>query len=140
MNNFMVSADLRERLEAIASTVQKPRGCTLFRRGDESFGVFIIQEGRVALSVGTIEGASPTRSLGPGCIIGVPGTLSGEGYSLTARTINDCKLAFIPRETLLDFLRRNPQHCFQLVEMLSKEISEMRVTAQRKREKIALLA
>ena len=138
MNNFMVSTDLRERLEAIASAVAKSKGCTLFRRGEESFGVFIIQEGKVALSVGTPDG--PTRSLGPGCIIGVPGTLSGEGYSLTARTINDCKLAFIPRETLLDFLRRNPQHCFQLVEMLSKEISEMRVTAQRKREKIALLA
>jgi len=140
MNNFMVSADLRERLEAVASMVQKPRGCTLFRRGDESFGVFIIEEGKVALSVDGPEGYGPTRSLGPGCIIGVPGTLSGEGYSLTARTSEECKLRFIPRETLLDYLRRNPQHCFQLVEMLSREISEMRAAAQRKRERIALLA
>lgn len=140
MNNFMVSADLRERLEGIASTIQKPRGCTLFRRGDEPFGIFIIEEGKVALSVDSPDGNGPTRSLGPGCIIGVPGTLSGEGYSLTARTSENCKLGFIPRETLLDFLRRNAQYCFQLVEMLSKEISEMRATAQRKREKIALLA
>ena len=140
MSNFIVSTDLRDRLEALSSSVHKPKGRTLFRRGDKPFGIFLIEGGKVALSLDPANGNCPTRTLGPGCVIGVPGTLMGDAYSLTARTVEDCVLSFVPRETLLDFLRRNPQYCFQLVEMLSKEISEMRATAQRKREKIAQLA
>jgi CRP-like cAMP-binding protein len=137
MTNFNVSDDLKVHLESMASSVRKSKGTVLFHRGEKSTGMYLIREGRVALSLDHANGNYSTRTVGPGCVIGVPGTLSGAGYSLTAKALEDCHLGFVPREKLLEFLRHNPENCFQLVEMLSKEIAEMRSAIRRKRSHIA---
>ncbi len=141
MTSFIVSADLKAHLESMASPVSVPKGSTLFNRGDKARGIYVIQEGRVELTLDSGRRSYPARFVGPGAVIGVPGVLSGGAeYTLTARTSEDCKLSFVLRETVLAFLRNNPGYCLQLVEMLSKEISEMRAAVQRKRDEIVASA
>ena len=133
MTNFTVTDDLRAELKAMAVPVSKPKGTVLFKQGETAIGIYLLEQGKVALHLDGRLRTFPSRVVSCGCVIGLPGTLSGNGYSLTAETLDDCSLDFIPRERLLEFLRENPAHCFQLVELLSREISELRAAAQSKR-------
>lgn len=132
MTNFTVTDDLRIELKAMASPVFKPKGAILFNQGDAATGIYLLDQGRVALYLDCGRRNFPTRIVTCGSVIGLPGTLSGTGYSLAAETLEDCTLDFIPRERLLAFLRTHPAYCFQLVELLSKEISDLRAAAQRR--------
>jgi CRP-like cAMP-binding protein len=78
------------------------------------------------LSLGGNPALYPSRVLGPGNVIGLPATFSGEPYSLTAEAAKDCRLDFIPRARLLNLFRHNPQVGYQIVRILSEEIFEMR--------------
>jgi len=133
MTNFTVTEELRAQLKAISTPISRGKGAVLFQQGDAPLGIYLIEQGKVALHLDCGRRTFPTRVVGRGCIIGLPGTLSGTGYSLTAETVEECKLEFVAREQLLAFLRDNPGQCFQLVELLSQEISELRAAAQRKR-------
>jgi CRP/FNR family cyclic AMP-dependent transcriptional regulator len=122
---------LQKQLESVATLVRKPKGTVLFRTGQPCRGAFLIRSGRVELS---LDGASHlylTRVVGAGGLIGLPAAFSGEPYSLTAETKSVCDLDFIPREKLLDILRRNPRSGFEIVKLLSEEIFQMRKAAKR---------
>jgi CRP-like cAMP-binding protein len=52
--------------------------------------------------------------------------VSGNPYSLTAEVVQDAELAFVPRQAVLDILHKDSVLCFQVMEMLSGEISHIR--------------
>ena len=62
--------------------------------------------------------------------MGLPATVSGEPYSLTAEAAQDCELDFISRKGLLDLLRRNTTAALQILQILSEEIYQMRNAAK----------
>jgi CRP-like cAMP-binding protein len=62
----------------------------------------------------------------PGSIIGLPATLSGGRYSLTAVTLEECELAEIKRPALLEFIRGNAAMGLELLRALGEEVSAMR--------------
>jgi CRP-like cAMP-binding protein len=126
MPEFKLSPDSYQQLHSAAKPVMKRKGSVLFRAGEPGKGAFFIRTGQVRMSLSENPTLYPTRTVGPGRIIGLPATFSGEPYSLTAEVARDCRLEFIPRKTLLSLLRRNPKVGFQLVRILSQEISDMR--------------
>jgi CRP-like cAMP-binding protein len=124
--NLIPSVELRERLLSAAKLVSKPKGTILFRRGDTVSGLFLILTGKVSLGLESESPVFPTRTLPAGCIAGLPGTVSGNPYSLTAEVVQDAELAFVPRQAVLDILHKDSVLCFQVMEMLSGEISHIR--------------
>jgi CRP-like cAMP-binding protein len=126
MASFIVSTELKIQLERLASIVSRPKGTVLFRRGEEVSGIFLIREGKVNLGLDSDGGLYPTRSLGPGSVLGLPATVSGAAYSLTAEVTEDSELGFVPRQAVIVLLRESPFLCFQVMEMLSDEISGIR--------------
>ena len=120
--------ELQSHLEAIATEVSKARGSTLFRRGDDVSGVFLVRSGKVKLGLGCDESVCPSRTLGVGALVGLPATMSGAPYSLTAEVLEDSHLGFVPREAVLDLLKKNSNLSFQVMQLLSEEISGMRMT------------
>jgi CRP-like cAMP-binding protein len=126
VNNLIPSPELQAELERMAVIVFKPKGTILFRRGDDVAGLFLIRSGRVSLGLDCETSVYPTRILGPGAIAGLPATVSGNPYSLTAEVVDDSELAFVPRDAVLECLHSDPILCFQAMEMLSGEISGIR--------------
>jgi CRP-like cAMP-binding protein len=63
---------------------------------------------------------------GPGSIVGLPATLAGSRYSLTAVTLEPCHLAFIEREKLMATLREDTEVCMELLGALGEEVISMR--------------
>jgi CRP-like cAMP-binding protein len=106
--------------------VLKDKGTVLFRLGQPCRGAFLIRSGQVQLSLGTVSGLYPARTVGSGFIVGLPATFSGEPYSLTAEAKSKCRLEFISRQKLLSLLHRNPDAGFQILRLLSEEIFHIR--------------
>jgi CRP-like cAMP-binding protein len=124
--NLIPSPELRAELESRATIVFKPKGATLFRRGGAVSGVFLIRSGRVSLGLDYKTRIYPARMLRPGAIVGLPATVSGSPYSLTAKVVKDSELAFVPRKAVVACLKNNPVLCLQVVDMLSGEIAHVR--------------
>lgn len=124
--DLVVSHALQEKLVLLATALSKPAGTILFRHGDAVLGVYLIRRGRVCLALDGGNPAFPPRILGPGSVVGLPASVAGSPYSLTAQVIEDAELAFVPRADLLQCLEQDPQLCFEVMDILSSEISGTR--------------
>ncbi len=126
MGTFVVSAELKTEFERMSSTVSKSKGAVLFRRGDPAHGVFLIRKGKVRVELDSAGRIFPTQTLGPGSVAGLPASVSGAAYSLTAKVAEDSELGYIPRGQLIKLLGCNPQLCMSAMKVMSREISRMR--------------
>ena len=124
--DLVVSPAMREQLLRLATAMSKAKGSILFQHGDAVLGLFLIRSGKVRLALDGANSSFPSRVLGPGSIAGLPATVAGSPYSLTAEVIEDAELAFVPRLALLECLQQNSQLCFEVMDMLSGEISQTR--------------
>ena len=124
--DLVVSLAMREQLLRLGVPVSKAKGSVLFRHGDPVVGIFLVCSGKVQVGLDEVNPAFPARILRAGCVAGLPATVAGSPYSLTAQVIEDAELVFIPRQVLMDFLRQNPQLCFEVMDILSGEISGTR--------------
>ena len=124
--DLVVSSEMQEQLLLLALHLSKVKGSVLFRHGDPVRGVFLIRSGKVRLSLDGANSSFPFRILGPGSVAGLPASVAGSPYSLTAEVVEDAELAFVPRQDLLECLQKNPQICFEVMDILSGEISQSR--------------
>jgi CRP/FNR family transcriptional regulator, cyclic AMP receptor protein len=110
-----------EGLDAISSSSTYPSGTVFFVEGQDPRGVFILCSGRVKLSGGSPDGKSLIfRIAEAGEIIGLPGTLTGRPYELTAEALEPTQVNFIPRGLFLSFLRQHGEAALRVAEMLSE--------------------
>ena len=132
MGDLAISLAMKEQILLVGTGVSRERGTVLFRRGDPVAGIYLIRSGTISL---VLEGANhsfPTRLLGAGSVVGLPATMAGSPYSLTAEVIQDAELTFVAREVLLECLRQQPALCFEVMELLSREISGTREAVKRR--------
>jgi CRP/FNR family transcriptional regulator, cyclic AMP receptor protein len=108
-------------LDGISSSATYPKGAILFVEGQAPRGVFVICNGRVKLSASSADGKSLILRIGEaGEIVGLPGTISGEPYEVTAEALEPIQANFIPRDEFLQFLRENGEAAVRVAQMLSK--------------------
>jgi CRP-like cAMP-binding protein len=87
---FATPTNLQTALEQHCERISKPRSTVLFRCGEKAFGLFVVFSGNVSLGFG-VESAL-TRSYGPGALVGLPATLTGRSYCMTATVTEDADL------------------------------------------------
>jgi CRP/FNR family transcriptional regulator, cyclic AMP receptor protein len=131
MPGTKISPELLKELSAASKPVSKKDGALLFQAGTSARGVYLVRKGRIQLHLEGAGALYPTRILRAGAILGLPATVSGEAYSLTAIAIEDCDLDFVPRRELLALLQRNTTAALQILRILSEEIYQMRNTAKK---------
>jgi CRP/FNR family cyclic AMP-dependent transcriptional regulator len=108
-------------LDAISSSATYPKDAVLFVEGQEPRGVFVLCNGRVKLSTNSADGKSIiVRIADPGELVGLPGTLSGKPYEVTAEALEPLQANFIPRDAFLQFLREHGEAAVRVAEMLSQ--------------------
>jgi CRP-like cAMP-binding protein len=122
-----VSKTVQSHLLAAARPVTEPKGAVLFRRDEPAFGVYLVRKGSVSLRLEAGEGrAILVRKATRDSIIGLPSTLSGGRYSLTAVTLEKSELALIERSALLELIKRDPSLGLELLRALGEEVTQMR--------------
>ncbi len=109
-----------EGLDEISSSAMYPKGAILFVEGQEPRGVFVICNGKVKLSASSADGKSLIlRIADPGEVVGLPGTISGKPYEVTAEALEPIQANFIPRNAFLKFLREHGEVAVRVAEILS---------------------
>jgi CRP/FNR family cyclic AMP-dependent transcriptional regulator len=120
-----------QRLAAITSAAAYPKGATLFVEGQSPRGVFVLCTGRAKLSTSSANGKTLIlRIAEPGEVLGLPATVTGRPYELTADVIEPTQANFISREDFLRFLREHGEAALRVAQQLGETyhsaISEMR--------------
>ena len=120
-----------QRLSEITSASSYPKGATLFVEGQAARGVFILCAGRVKLSTCSIDGRTLiVRISEPGEVLGLPATVTGTPYELTADVIEPTQANFISRTDFLNFLREHGEVSLRVAQQLGETyhaaIAEMR--------------
>jgi CRP/FNR family cyclic AMP-dependent transcriptional regulator len=120
-----------ERLATITAASTYPKGATLFVEGQNARGVFILCSGRVKLSTSSIDGRTLiVRISEPGEVLGLPATVTGKPYELSAEVIEPTQANFIARADFLKFLRENGEVSLRVAQQLGETyhaaVAEMR--------------
>ena len=120
-----------QRLSLITSASSYPKGATLFVEGQAARGVFILCAGRVKLSISSVDGKTLiVRISEPGEVLGLPATVTGTRYELTADVIEPTQANFISRADFLNFLREHGEVSLRVAQQLGETyhaaVAEMR--------------
>jgi CRP/FNR family transcriptional regulator, cyclic AMP receptor protein len=118
-------------LSAITSPAAYPKGAALFVEGQSPRGVFILCSGRVKLSTSSADGRTLIlRIAESGEVLGLPATVTGKPYELTAEVIEPTQANFIHRQDFLNFLRDHGEAALHVAQQLGETyhsaIAEMR--------------
>jgi len=120
-----------QKLAAITSAAAYPKGAILFVEGQSPRGVFILCSGRVKLSTSSADGRTLILRISEsGEVLGLPATVTGKPYELTADVIEPTQANFIRREDFLHFLREHGEAALRVAQQLGETyhsaITEMR--------------
>lgn len=118
-------------LSAITSAAVYPKGATLFVEGQAARGVFVLCSGRVKLSTSSADGKTLIlRMSEAGEVLGLPATVTGKPYELTADVVEPTQANFIARDDFLGFLRGHGEAALRVAQQLGETyhsaVAEMR--------------
>jgi CRP/FNR family cyclic AMP-dependent transcriptional regulator len=120
-----------QRLAGITSPSSYPKGATLFVEGQAPRGVFILCSGRVKLSTCSADGKTLIMRISDtGEVLGLPATITGKPYELTADVIEPTQANFISRQNFLNFLLENGDVGLRVAQQLG-EIYHSAITVMR---------
>jgi CRP/FNR family cyclic AMP-dependent transcriptional regulator len=96
---------------------------SLFRAGDEGDAMYLIERGKVRISVQAADGHDMTLTeLGRGDFFGEMALLDGQRRSADAIVAEDSRLAVLSREHFLLFVRSSPDVALELLTALANRL------------------
>src|SRR5688500_11406549 len=123
------ATDLRNRL----SDKIVPQNTRLFRQGDKGDAMYLIESGRVRISLRDDDKQEVTLAeLAQGDFFGEMAIIDGRQRSADAHVVEDARLAILSRDAFLSFVRTNPDVA---LEMLSALTDRLRRTDERSEER-----
>ena len=122
-------------LRGLLQTRQVEAGAVLFRAGDEGDAMYLIESGRVQVSM-TGEGKNTLvlADLAQGDFFGEMAIIDGQRRSADATVSERARLARLSREDFLQFIRNNPTVA---IDMLSATFSRLRRVDQMLQERVS---
>ena len=63
-----------------------------------------------------------SETAGPGAVLGLAESMTGEGYRLTAEVTEPSRVSFIERGAFLGSMQEHPEFCMQVVRLLSENL------------------
>jgi CRP-like cAMP-binding protein len=118
-NILKSSSVLADAVTAIGHRERFACGDKLFELGDENDGVFLVLSGKVGMSVKDVP--SLDRTFPRGSLLGLPATILGRPYSLTATAMSDSDVVHLAREEFLQLMRDQLELCREATDMLCRE-------------------
>src|ERR1043165_9206688 len=103
-----------------------PRAAVVFHEGSVARGVYILSSGRAKISISSADGKKLImRIAGGGDVLGLYAGLTGKPFEATAEMLEGGRVDFISRQDLLNLIGRQSTPGFDLLEMFSRQFSEL---------------
>lgn len=124
---FVADPELLRALSGRATLVPCPSDGVLFRQDEPSVGVFILHDGTVTLSMMSGDGHSLFAvQAKPGSILGLPGSISNQPYTLSATARAGAKVSFVSNADLIALMQSDPALSLKMLEVLAAEVRSAR--------------
>ena len=108
------------RLGQYLTTHDYPNSAVIFRNGDPGDAMYLIDMGKVHISVTDADGHVVTLAeLGPGEFFGEMSMLDGRGRSADATVMQDARLAKLTRDDFLSFMKSDQRIALELLTALT---------------------
>src|SRR5437868_2860562 len=100
-----------------------PRNTRLFKQGDKGDAMYLIESGRVRISIRDAEKQEVTLAeLAQGDFFGEMAIIDGRQRSADAQVIEDARLAILSRDAFLSFVRANPDVALEMLSALTDRL------------------
>ena len=127
--------DAARELRSLLSDKRVPQNTRLFRQGDKGDAMYLIESGRVRISIRDEEEQEVILAeLAQGDFFGEMSIIDGRQRSADAKVIDDAQLAILSRDAFLSFVRSNPDVA---LEMLSALTDRLRRTDELLRSRVS---
>jgi CRP-like cAMP-binding protein len=124
---FVADPDLLRALCERSIPVSCESDGVLFRQDEPSVGVFILHDGTVTLSMMSNDGHSLFAvQAKPGSILGLPGAISNQPYTLSAIARAGAKVSFVSNADLTALMHSDPALSLKMLEVLAAEVRSAR--------------
>ncbi|MGH9560418.1 MAG: Crp/Fnr family transcriptional regulator [Terracidiphilus sp.] len=99
----------------------------LFHQNDPAVGLYILHEGTVTLSMSSERGEPIffVRAKG-GSLLGLPGLVGNQPYSLTAVACAGAQVSFLARTEFAAIMQSDPALSFKILQVLAAEVRSAR--------------
>jgi CRP/FNR family transcriptional regulator len=114
-------------MEQQATPVSCSQDLVLFRQGDAPLGVYILKTGEVTLTMSSPAGVEiVATTAAAGSLLGLPGLIGNEPYTLTAIALAGAQLGFVDRETFTALMRTDSLLALKVLQVLAAEVRSAR--------------
>jgi len=115
--------DAARELRSLLSDKIVPQNTRLFRQGDKGDAMYLIESGRVRISIRDDDDAEVILAeLARGDFFGEMSIIDGRQRSADAKVIEDARLAILSRASFLSFVRTNPDVALEMLSALSDRL------------------
>jgi len=133
-NILKVSERLKSSLETAGRNKHYPPAHVLFHEDGNNVGVFLVRKGKVRMSVKNLP--SLDRDFPVGSLLGLPATFTGRPYSLTAVTLAESEVVYMPRKQFLELMRERPELCREATDILGHEVTFIQSALAKRRRQL----
>jgi CRP/FNR family transcriptional regulator len=109
-------------LETVTLTNHYPAGAVLFSEGQPGRGIYLLQRGRVKLSVCASDGRTLIlRIVEAGEALGVASSIGNRQYEATAEAQEPCEVTFLGQSDVVRMMRAHGEFTFWITQHLSHD-------------------
>ena len=124
---FVADPDLIRALENQSTPISCGVDRVLFRQGEAPQGLYVLDKGIATLTMNSPSGEEVMCiDAPPGSLLGLPGLIGNEPYTLTATARKDARLCFISREEFANLMQSNPLLSLKVLQVLAAEVRTAR--------------
>ena len=124
---FQAPASLRRALAGVGLPKAAKPEAVLFRQGDPPNGLYLIEAGKVALTLSKGKTCKAFWIAEAGSVLGLPSTVRNQPYSLTAKVIEPVRMIYVSRTKVRRLLLSDSELCFTAVQILGAEVRSVRL-------------
>ena len=125
---FVADPELIQALEKRSTAISCGKeDRVLFNQGDHPKGLYILDQGETTLTMTSPTGEHLVSIQAPaGSLLGLPGLIGNEPYTLTAIARNGARLSFVPRDVFTSLMSSEPPLALKRLQVLAAELRPAR--------------
>ncbi|MGA7341355.1 MAG: cyclic nucleotide-binding domain-containing protein [Terracidiphilus sp.] len=125
--SFAADQRLIQALERVSLPVSCDDGRTLFNQGENCHGLYILEDGEAVLVLESHTGqAVMCLTVGGGSLMGLPGVIGKEPYSLSAMVRKGSRVGYVTLEAFETLIRAEPSLYPDILKVLAAELRSAR--------------
>jgi CRP/FNR family transcriptional regulator, cyclic AMP receptor protein len=115
--------DAAVKLRSLLTQQELARGTQLFHKGDSGDALYLLESGRVRISIKDEDGVEVTLAeLAQGDFFGEMALIDGRRRSADAHVVDDARFAILSRDDFITFVKSNPDVALEMMAALTERL------------------